>query len=356
MIYPMRFFPFQRKANSLEVLTLMRNLAVTLRAGVPIARALALFEQELPLSRRALIAHLRRSMETGHPLGTALQSSPRAFPPLVINLVRTGELGGTLQQSLEEVVRHLKETQDLKRKIRSAMMYPTFVLIAVVGLGLSVGTLVLPELIPLFESLDVELPWTTRMLLHVAAFFEQYGMVVTVGTFAAITALLVIVRVEVAKPLLHRLFLGIPYIRTIQVHAAIAQIAGTLGTLLRSGIPIQEAIMATAEATSNRVYRNALQRTIPAVRTGHTFARALRGWSNLFPEMVVTLVDIGEETGTLAETLTYLKEYYEGEVDYAVKNLTVALEPILLIGIGLLVGATVLSIITPIYDVTGSIQ
>jgi len=295
-------------------------------------------------------------METGHPLATAMQSSPRAFPPLVVNLVRTGELGGTLRQSLEEAVRHLHEVQELKRKIRSAMMYPTFVLVAVLGLGLSVGTLVLPELIPLFESLDVELPWTTRALLHVASFFEAYGMAVTAGVFFVIAALLVLARLEIVKPALHSLFLTTPYIRTIQQRAAISQIAGTMGTLLRSGIPIQEAIAATAEATGNRVFRRALERTIPAIRTGHTFARALRQWGYLFPEMTVTLIDIGEETGTLAETLTYLKEYYEGEVEYAVKNLTVALEPILLIGIGLLVGATVLSIITPIYDVTGSIQ
>lgn len=347
---------FHRKANPVEVLTLMRNLAVTLRAGVPVLRALSLFEQELPQSRRALITHLRRSMETGHPLAAAIQTSPRAFSPLIINLVRTGELGGTLRQSLEEVVHHLQEVQDLKRKIRSAMLYPTFVLIAVLGLGLSVGTLVLPELIPLFESLDVELPWSTRLLLSVAAFFEQYGVAVTIGVFLSIAAVLILGHLEVTKPFFHHLFLHIPYIRRIQQHAAIAQITGTLGTLLRSGIPIQEAITATAEATENRVFRNALLRTIPAIRTGHTFARSLREWGQLFPEMTVTLVDIGEETGTLAETLAYLKEYYEGEVEYAVKNLTIALEPILLIGIGLLVGVTVLSIITPIYDVTGSIQ
>lgn len=353
----MRFLSsFKRRLDATELLTLVRNLAVTLRAGVPVTRALSLFEQEVSTSRRPLLAHLRRSMERGIPLAAAMQNAPYAFPPLVINLVKTGELGGTLRQSLEEIVRHLKESQDLKRKIRSAMLYPTFVLVAVIGLGLSIGTLVLPELIPLFESLDVQLPWTTRLLLTVAAFFDAYGTAVTVLIVVLSVALFAFGHLTMAKAPLHRFLLVMPYIRTILRNAAIAQIAGTLGTLLRSGIAIQEAVEATAEATNNRVYRAALRRSIPAIRTGHTFARALGASGRLFPEMTITLIDIGEETGTLAETLAYLKEYYEGEVEYAVKNLTVALEPILLIGIGLLVGGTVLSIITPLYDVTGSIQ
>lgn len=340
----------------MEVLTLMRNLSVTLKAGVPLARALSLFEQDSTLRLRPVLRHLRRSLESGHPLAQALQTSPRSFPPLVINLVRTGELGGTLRENLEQIVRHLKKVQDLKRKIRSAMMYPMFVLVSLVGLGLSVATLVLPELLPLFESLDVELPWTTRMLLRLAAFFELYSVPFTIGLFFSILLLFGLSRLEAVRPFLHRCTLLLPYVRILQKQSAIASIAGTLATLLRSGIPIREAVLATADATNNRVFRRALERTIPAIKSGRTFARALGESGNLFPEMTIALVDIGESTGTLIETLEYLAEYYEGEVEYSMRNLTVALEPLLLILIGLLVGGTVLSIITPIYDVTGSIQ
>lgn len=347
---------FSRRASPVEVLTLMRNLSVTLKAGVPLTKALSLFELDSPLRLRPILRHLRRSLETGHPLAQALQTSPRAFPPLVINLVRTGELGGTLRENLEQIVRHLKKVQDLKRKIRSAMMYPMFVLVALVGLGLSVSTLVLPELLPLFESLDVELPWTTRVLLKLAAFFELYSFPFTIGVFSSMLLLFGLSRLEAVRPFLHRCILLLPYVRVLQKQSAIAYIAGTLATLLRSGIPIQEAVLATADATNNRIFRRALQRTIPGIKSGHTFSHALSESGKLFPEMTVALVDIGESTGTLIETLEYLAEYYEGEVEYSMRNLTVALEPLLLILIGLLVGGTVLSIITPIYDVTGSIQ
>ncbi len=350
------FSAFHRRAKSLDVLTLIRNLAVTIKAGVPIARALALFERDTPRgTRKRIIKHLRIQVESGHSLAAAIESAPRRFPPLVMNLVRVGEKGGTLADSLADVVDHLKSALDLKRKIRNAMMYPTFVLIAVLGLGLSVGTMVLPELLPLFSSLDVELPITTQMLLVVAQFFEDYGVITSVVTISVVAFLFFLARLEISKPIVHRLLLMLPYIRHIQRQAAVAQITRTLSTLLKAGIPISSAIPSTAEATGNRVFQRALKKALPSVEAGHTFADGLRR-AHTFPEMASTLIDVAEETGTLTETLDYLAEYYEGEVDYAVKNLTTAIEPMLLIVIGVIVGFTVLAIITPIYDVTGNIR
>ena len=129
-----------------------------------------------------------------------------------------------------------------------------------------------------------------------------------------------------------------------------------MGLLLKSGIPIKDAIGATSAATENRVYRSALAAALPVVESGNTFSKGLEGAGRAFPHMTVTLIDIGEETGTLAETLQYLADYYEEEVDFSLKNLTTALEPILLIGVGIIVGGIVLAIITPIYEVTGNIR
>lgn len=345
-----------KRIGTMEALNLLRNLSMTLRAGVPLARAIALFEEDIPNGRRAVVTHLRKSVEAGRTLADAMKSSPRSFPALVVNLVRTGELSGTLQQSLEESARHLQKYQDLKRNIRSAMMYPTFVLVAVLGLGLSVGTLVLPELIPLFDSLDVELPFMTRALLVIATFFDQYGLLVVIVTAVVMALLFLLSFLESIKILIHRILLYLPYLGKMQRQAAIAQMTGTLSTLLRSGIPLQEALQATAEVITNRVFRKAFLGVIPVVQSGRTLSEGLHASRGLFPEMTITLIDIGEDTGTLTETLAYLEEYFEGEMRYAMKNLATTLEPLLLIGIGIIVGATVLAIITPIYDVTGSIR
>lgn len=345
---------FRFRIGTSEALLLLRNISMTLRAGVPLARSLQLFAKEGSASRRKLVSHLAKQVEDGHPLSEAMETAPREFPGIAIQLTKTGELGGTLVENLEEVVTHLHKMQDLKRKIRSAMMYPTFVLVAITGLGLTIGMLVLPELIPLFESLDVTLPLSTRVLLVVASFFEQHGTVFTLSVLTILAAFLFAIRLETVKPYWHRVLLLIPFVGASVRESSLAQMCRTLATLLKSGIPIAEALPATAEATSNRVIRMAIQRSIPSVETGHRLADGLMRESAI-PQITATLIGIGEQTGTLTTTLDYLADYYEQEVDYSVKDFTTALEPALLIGIGVIVGTAVLAIITPIYDVTSSL-
>ncbi len=347
--------PFQ-SVGVTEALLLLRNLAVALKAGVPLARALKIFEEDANRVRKPLLKHLRNSVEQGNTLAKALETAPRRFPDIAVNLVRTGEIGGTLAESLEAAVTHLRKMQELKRKIRSAMMYPTFVLVAIVGLGISIGTLVLPKLIPLFETLDVALPWTTRLLLKTATFLEVYGVMSAILFVLILLILFLLTRLESVKPFWHRLLLIIPLVGNVQRKAAAAQISAALGALLGSGIPIRVALPAAAQATENRAFRSDILTALPVLESGRTLAEGLRSAGNSFPAMMTTLIDIGEETGTLTETLAYLAEYYDAEVDYAVKNLTTSLEPILLIVVGALVGGVVLAIITPIYDVTSSIR
>jgi len=348
--------PFFASIGITEVITLMRNLSMTLKAGVPVAQALKMFEDDATGQRRTLIHHLRATVESGRTLAAAMETAPRAFPSLAIHLVQVGELSGTLTENIDALVTHLRRVQDLRRKIRSAMMYPTFVFVAVLGLGLSIGTLVLPQLLPLFESLDVTLPFSTRVLIFVSRFFQFYGVSFSTGVVGVVVAIFVLTRFEAVKPFLHKFFLMIPYIRSVQKQAAIAQLAGTLATLLKSGIAVREAIPAAAQAVENRIFRRAVMGALPVIESGHTLSEGLKKSGNLFPDMTVSLIAIGEETGGLSGTLDYLAEYYHGEVDYAIKDFTTALEPALLIGIGLIVGFTVMSIITPLYEVTGNIQ
>lgn len=344
---------FTRSIGTEEIILLLRNIGVMLKAGVPLARGLTILEGDVPKRRRAVITHLRESVEKGQELAQAMETAPRRFPPLAVNLVRAGELSGTLEESLRAVVKHLRTSQDLKRKIRGAMMYPLFVLIAIVGLGLSVGIFVLPKLIPMFESLHVHLPLSTRILLLLARLFKVHGIVAGIAAALLFGVLLIVNTAERTKPLVQRFLYALPYIRKIQINAAIAEFAATLATLIRSGIPLLVALEATGKAMQNRMFRRAILQLLPHIAAGETFANSIRTTSKLFPLMVVTLISVGEESGTLTQTMEYIGVTYEAEVDNAVKNFTTALEPILLIGIGLIVGFTVFAIITPIYDITG---
>lgn len=338
-----------------DVITLMRNLSMTLRAGVPLQQALILFEADARGGRRLVITHLRKSIEAGQPLSAAMASSSRPFPQIAVHLVQVGELSGTLEENLTALIGHLQRVLDLRRKIRSAMLYPMFVLVACLGLGLSVGTIVLPELLPVFSSLDVVLPISTRILIVLAQFFKVYGMLTAFLTALTVVVLFIMSRIEYCKPWFHRFLLWIPYIRTIQKQTAVAQFTSTLGILLKSGVAVREAIPAAAEAVENRLFRRAIVRSMSVVEGGHTLSDGLKTGTTLFPDMTLSLIAIGEETGTLDDTLEYLASYYQGEVDYAIKDLTTALEPVLLITIGIIVGFTVMAIISPLYDVTGSL-
>lgn len=346
----------QRRVKTKDFLTILRNLSVELKAGIPLVRALKLLEENITKRQRRYVTYLRSSVEKGMNLATAMDSSPWAYPPLAISLVRAGELSGTLQQNIEELTNHIRKSQDLHRKIRAAMTYPVFVLVAIMGLGLSVGTFVLPKLLPLFEGLGVKLPFTTRVLMFFANFFNSYGFIVAPLVILGTVAIAFVSRMEFIKPLTHKLFLMIPLIGTIQRKNAIVQITGTLSTLLKSGIPIAQALPSTAKATGNIYFRRAIFDVMPYIQEGHMLADGLRKTSTLFPEMTVTFIEIGESTGTLAATLEFVEHYYEEEVDYAVKSLTTAIEPLLLIVIGVIVAFFVLGVITPLYDVTSSVS
>ncbi len=347
--------PFFSAIGTADVILLMRNLSMTLRAGVPVTQGLSMFEADARGLRRAVISHLRKTVESGQTLAYAMETSPYTFPPIAVHLVQVGEMSGSLEQNLDTLVDHLRRIQDLQRKIRTAMMYPTFVLVACLGLGLSIGTIVLPQLMPLFESLDVKLPLSTQILMWLAEYFRVYGIVTSVGVTVSLVLLFTISRFETFKPLFHRFFLLIPLIGTVQLKTGIAQFSSALSVLLKSGVAVREALPAVALAVENRIIRRAILDAVPVVEGGSTLVEGLRASGKLFPGMTCSLVAIGEETGSLAETLEYIASYYQGEVDYAIKNLTTTLEPVLLIVIGTLVGFTVMAIITPLYDVTSSI-
>jgi type II secretory pathway component PulF len=217
------------------------------------------------------------------------------------------------------------------------------------------GLFVLPQLLPLFESLDVELPITTKMIMWAAVFFRDHGLVFTPLFIMGCAALYFALRLKAVKPLIDRFLLKVPMIGQIQLHSSLSQFCATMSLLLQSGIPILDAIPSSAQAANNDAFRSAIMATIPQVRGGTTFAAALRLNPGLFPHMVIELIQIGETAGSLAQTLSYVAEFHEEEAEYAVKTFTTALEPMLLMVIGLIVGIFIASILVPIYDITANV-
>lgn len=345
------------KGVSLEEKALFaKHLAVMLRAGMPVLEALEIARTSTQGKLRAIIANLGRSVASGHSLSMAFANYPKVFPNIFINVVRAGETSGTLTENLENLAEELEKEKMLYAKIKGALLYPVIVLVAALGLGMVVSFVVLPKIVPLFEGMSVELPASTRFLVAFSHLIETHGALLFWGIIGSITAFVWLVRQEFSRPVTHWLMLRIPIIKNLIFCSNLAHFSRTLGMLLKSGVNIDEALEITRATLTNLYYKRALAAVNLRVSRGIRLTDALSEYRDLFPLMFVRMIHVGEESGKFEESLFYLSELYEDEVDTATKSLSTALEPALLIFIGLVVGFLALSIITPIYNVTGNIQ
>ncbi len=333
----------------------LRNLGVTLAAGVSLIDALQLFADEGTARQKRAARHLYGLVMKGVSLGAAMETSPVTFPPIAVNLTKAGELSGNLERNLQETATYLKKTHELRRSIRTAMLYPLFVLVTMFAVGMAVGLFVLPAIVPLFQSLDVPLTLSTKILIGTAAFFKDFGLELLLAIFCVALMLTVSWQFGGSRSLMQRVLLHIPYVGVLQRQSAMAQMGGTLATLLSSGIPLKEALPMCADAMSYLPYRTMLRKALRRIENGFTLYESIDN-PRLVPGMALIFVRIGEKTGSLVQGLRYLSNYYDEEVSYSAKNLGVVLEPILLIIVGLLVAGMAMAIITPIYRVTGSIH
>lgn len=340
-----------------ERMLLAKHLATMVRSGVTVLEALRVVGEETPSSRvRHAVEGLATAVESGQSLGDAVASQGRRFDPLFVHLVRVGEASGTLDSSLAELSEELRKRSELIRRVRSAMLYPAIVLALTVVLIFVLTTFVLPRIIPLFSSLNVELPLATRILLAVATFSKAYGIWVGAGLVVSLIMLRILTRVPAIRPAWHGLLLRLPVGGELLRNISRANFCRTLGVLLKSGVPMVEALKITAQVTPNAVYARTLRKMSERVSQGNSLYSCLPHRGQLFGGVVASMIRVGETSGTLDATLLELNDYYDKEVGNATQNLATVIEPVLLLFIGLIVAFTAAAIILPIYQFSGSIK
>jgi type II secretory pathway component PulF len=330
-----------------------KHLAVMLKSGLSITEALDVARDSAEGKLKRVLGDVLKSVESGHPLSSALAQYPEAFSGFFVNATYAGETSGTLAESLENIAEQLEKEKELAAKVRGAMVYPLIVLTAAVILGAILSFVVLPKITPLFEGLKAELPLSTRILIRFSRFMERYGFSIMVGGAGTIIVMSWLLRQSFVKPITHWLFLHTPIMKGMIQSANLARSCRTLGMLLKSGVTIDSALIITADTTRNYYYRRALNSVSHDVGRGAKLSESLNQFAELFPLLVTRMVRVGEESGRYEETLFYLANFYEVEVDASAKALSASLEPILLLAMGLGVGFLAISIITPIYDITG---
>lgn len=340
----------------LEKLLFARYFALMLRAGLDVKRSLYTLQQQTRSKSMAkALETLYQDVEKGDTLGASLAAFPYIFSPLFISFVRVGESTGRLQEALEILAMQLQKEFELRRAVRGGMLYPLVILVALVAVGIAMMVFVIPKLVEVFEGFNVELPLMTRMLIAISNFMRDFWYLVLIGVPSLIGLGWFLLRIKSVKETVLHSLLFTPVIGPILQKINVARFSRNLSSLLSSGVAFVEALKILGENTPHPSYAKVLAAAESHVKQGKVLSEFLADFKRLFPPLVTSIIHVGEETGALDEVLKEVALFYEGEVDQTMKNLTSVLEPILMVTIGLAVGALAVSVISPIYSLVNVI-
>lgn len=335
-----------------------KRLSFLIQAGVPVLESLHLIrKQAKSKSEGKIMERVIADLANGQTLATSLERWKKVFSPFTVNVIRAGETSGTLTANLNYLASELKKKESLRRKILSALLYPIIVTIATFGITALLIVYIFPKILPVFQSLDATLPLSTRIVIFLSETIRDYGLWILLGIALLWIGLGLLVKyLPRARFIRDGLILQVPFFGAITKNYNLANVTRTMGLLLRSGLPLSEALAVTADTTENTRYKNALTEVSEGAIKGKAIAELMAQAPGVFPDMTVHMLSVGERSGNLSNTLIYLSEYYENEFDELTKNLSSSIEPVLMIIMGLIVGFVAISVITPIYEITNTLQ
>lgn len=335
-----------------------KRLSFLLRSGVPLLESLMMIrEQTHTKSHITIVDSLISDVSNGQFLSTSLDRSGRLFGTFAINIIRIGETTGILSENLDYLVEELKKKQALRRKVIGAFIYPAIVTLATLGITTFLVVYLFPKIMPVFTSLHVKLPLTTRAVIWISSFLRKDGIFLGAAIVVVFMALLITIQKNVRLQFfIDRQTLRTPIIGTVIQYYNLANSNRTLSLLLRSGVTLSEALQITSDTSGSMVYKKEFQLLMEAVNRGEKLSSHLQKNRILFPDILTQIIGVGEKSGDLQNSLLYLAQYYENEVDDFTKNLSNMVEPILMVCMGILVGFIAISIITPIYGITQNLH
>lgn len=340
-----------------EKMFFTRNLQVMISAGLPLPRALeTLASQSKNLKFKKAILSIREEVLRGKSFSDALIRFPAIFSSLFQNMIKVGEESGTMEEVLKTLTLQLERENDLKSKVKGAMIYPAVIISAMIGIGVLMLVTVVPKLNETFKELNVELPLTTRMVIDFADFLTQKWYWAIVVFLVLIFLLRQILKSSEGKKFFDSLFLRIPVFSTLVKNTNSAYTARTLSSLIAAGVSLPKSLEITAGTLGNVYYQKALTEAQEKVKTGEKLSLAFGNYSQIFPQTLIQMISVGEETGETSGVLDKIASFYEEEVTNATKNLTSVIEPVLMIVIGAVVGFFAISMVQPMYSMLGAVE
>ena len=346
------------RVKAKELTSFTRQLATLVNAGLPLMRCIEVMKkQKMAPAMKDCLDGISEGIAGGATFSESLTAYPKVFDNLYVNMVKAGEAGGVLEVVLNRLAEFAEKAEKIKNKVKGAMIYPSVVLFAAIGITAFLLLTVIPKFQQVFNDIlgGQALPAITQFVMNLSEFVQNNGLQIAAAVAALVVVVKVVGKTKQGAYMFDKIRLSVPVIGTLVRRTAIAQFTRTLGTLLSSGVPILQALVIVRDTTANRVVRGAIQTVHDAVKEGESMTDPLAS-SGVFPPMVVSMVQVGEETGALPDMLTRIANTYDDEVDNAVAGMTAAIEPALIIFLAVVVGTIVIAMFLPMIKIISSVS
>lgn len=333
-----------------------RNLSEMIGAGVSLTRGLNVLSRQTQNGRfRKILTSMEEGIRKGNALSQVMADYPGVFTPIFRAMVRAGEVSGQLEESLKLISQQLERDYDLRRKVRSALMYPSIILAAMIVIGILMMLYVVPTLISTFQELKIELPLTTKVIIGISNFLLTQGLVALIVAAGILIALYLFLQSGIGKVFVGTALLKLPVFSGLTKKINAARTARTFGSLVGAGVSVLEALEITEGVIQNHHFKNVLTKAKVEIQKGNPISSAFIENENIYPVLMGEMMQVGEETGKLSGMLFRLADFYEGEVAAETKDLSTIIEPVLMVVIGAAVGFFAISMITPLYSSLGNL-
>ncbi len=351
-----RELPTFFRVSTADLVLFSRQLSTFIKVGVPITDAIKLLQSASGSGAfRAALEDICEDLDAGEAFSTSIQHHPNVFNQLYVDMVRAAEYSGTLDRVLAQVASYLQRQDTAIKKLRSAMIYPAVILLLAMAVCTILIVFVLPNFVSIFHEFKAQLPLPTRILLALGLFAQTWRIEIVAGLFVVIVAILIFMRSQAGRIFWDYTLLRLPVLGSIVTYGIIERFTRTLSTMLRAGIPISSTFDVAIAASGNIKYRRGLESVKQRMVTGDGFSAPLEA-TGLFAPMMIRMIRVGEETGTLDSSLEQIADFLSEEMDYKVRNMIALMEPALVIAVGGAVGFVAVSVILPMYGLLKAVH
>jgi len=353
--FSLNFSLFDRIKNH-EKIIFARNLASMLEAGLPISRALSVIErQSKKAALKKVVISLNEDIKKGKSLSAAMKTFPEVFPAMFVSMVMSGEESGKLSNALNVIASQMEKTYLLQKKIKGSLMYPSVIVVAMLGIAVFMLIYIVPTLTKTFKEIGTVLPASTRFIIWISDTFQTHMILVLVSVLTFIAFIVIASRTKAGMRMFDYIFLHIPVISELVKESNSARTTRTLSSLLTSGVSVVEALNITKDVLQNSYYKEVIEKAKHNVEIGAPMSEVFANVEKLYPVFVGEMISVGEETGDLGGTLLRVATFYEEEVEQKTKDMSTIIEPFLMLFVGVAVGFFAVSMISPIYSVVDKI-